>query len=434
MAGNLDGKKERMFADMLVVDSVRGVDSVGVAAVNAQGILTVHKKAMFPHDYLQTPGYRTIMNKVNRVLIGHNRWATKGGVNNITAHPFEFENVVGAHNGTLRAQHLLPDSNNFAIDSENIFHSIDIQGVAATYEKISGAAALVFFNRKNISINFLRNDERPFFYTFSKDRKSIFWASEDWMLTGLLAKHKIEHTPLINTKINHHYELPMEGFKANDELSKMRIKELTPYKAPVVKKSSGRAWGGSKGREIAGVRQPSKDNVVDLVKKNFPVGVSIKFHYLKGTVDRTSSYVDGWMATNSAVTVRVFINHCPEIFRKQLREGIKYDFIGRLNGYDKEGRMLVQFNSVTVLARPPIQQKKKDRQEELDSYIDFGGTMINQKEFDDLPPAARECCWCSSPIQFEEGNIMLDHRTTVCGGCAEIPDVKHYIYNIGDEY
>src|SRR3546814_8848521 len=34
-------------------------------------------------------------------FVGHNRFATKGKVNDLNAHPFHYGNIVGAHNGTL---------------------------------------------------------------------------------------------------------------------------------------------------------------------------------------------------------------------------------------------------------------------------------------------------------------------------------------------
>ncbi|MSE24831.1 hypothetical protein GKC32_10305, partial [Lactobacillus curvatus] len=72
------------------------------------------------------------------VLMGHNRWATKGKINERNAHPFEHDHIIGAHNGTLRNQHLLPNHLDFEVDSDNIFHAMSTIGVDATIAKTSG--------------------------------------------------------------------------------------------------------------------------------------------------------------------------------------------------------------------------------------------------------------------------------------------------------
>jgi len=109
-AGTINKAAKDALAELLVIDSIRGAHSVGLAGVRVSDEVNVHKKAMLPHDYLQTKGYQDMMLPIQKILIGHNRWATKGLVNNTNAHPFEFDGVVGVHNGTIRKPYLLPDS------------------------------------------------------------------------------------------------------------------------------------------------------------------------------------------------------------------------------------------------------------------------------------------------------------------------------------
>src|SRR3546814_20890235 len=77
--------KERfgVFEDMLQVDVIRGMDSTGVAAVRKKHIAVV-KDTLLPQYLMSTKQYdKHIDNLDNFCLIGHNRFATKGKVDEI---------------------------------------------------------------------------------------------------------------------------------------------------------------------------------------------------------------------------------------------------------------------------------------------------------------------------------------------------------------
>jgi len=88
---------------MLLLDYLRGVDSTGLAAVrNKDSEVKVVKAAVNPIDLFGYKNFDMVLTgATSKVLIGHNRAATLGKVNNVNAHPFHCGAVVGAHNGTL---------------------------------------------------------------------------------------------------------------------------------------------------------------------------------------------------------------------------------------------------------------------------------------------------------------------------------------------
>src|SRR3546814_12623264 len=47
---------------------------------------------------------RSLSGYNSKAFIGHNRAATLGKVNGLNAHPFRYDNIMGAHNGTLDTQ------------------------------------------------------------------------------------------------------------------------------------------------------------------------------------------------------------------------------------------------------------------------------------------------------------------------------------------
>ena len=184
--GDIAWKDEKIFKELLIVDTVRGPHSTGVAAVKPQGGIGWCKHALLPQDLMNMKIFTETMQGTNHALIGHNRYATKGKVTGFNAHPFDHGDIVGVHNGTLTNQRLLPDHEKFEVDSDNIIHSINEIGVDETIAKLQGAYALVWHDKVDNSINIIRKEERPLHFCWTEDHSKIWFASESWMLRGVL--------------------------------------------------------------------------------------------------------------------------------------------------------------------------------------------------------------------------------------------------------
>lgn len=191
-AGQLTVKHERVFKTMLILDSLRGDHSTGVAVVSRQGDVKVAKQVGDPFRLFDTKSFDRALQGFNCVMIGHNRYATQGKVNSANAHPFEFSKIVGAHNGTLTNKHVLDDARMYDVDSENLYHHMNKNGVEDTIHKLDGAWALVWFNKEDGTLNFIRNDKRPLFFATVKQDNLLFWASEKWMLSVALSREELE--------------------------------------------------------------------------------------------------------------------------------------------------------------------------------------------------------------------------------------------------
>lgn len=236
IAGEVGYKEEKMFADLLMLDTVRGTHSTGVAAISSAGNgynLHVEKKAVSGPEFVGTAGFSAIKARVNRILMGHNRFATKGAINDDNAHPFEFDKLVGAHNGSLTYYTNMFEHEKYSVDSQALYSDINHNGIDTTWGKMSGAAALTWVDTENLQINFLRNKERPLFYCFGNKGRTLIWASEPWMIMVAAMRQGVDieekcHDTLINTLYT--FEVPLTADKKEKVALKKR--EVKPYVRP----------------------------------------------------------------------------------------------------------------------------------------------------------------------------------------------------------
>jgi len=115
-------------------------------------------------------------------------------------------------------------------------------GAKDTFEKAKGAYACVWWNDNESTINFFRNDERPLWFTWSKDMDMMFWASEIWMFgaverkialwEGTDDKGKDKYLPLPVHKLWSFTIDPKAG-KDGRVLTMKPVKSITPTPEPV---------------------------------------------------------------------------------------------------------------------------------------------------------------------------------------------------------
>ena len=216
MFGDITETDKRMFRMLLIIDVLRGSDSTGVAVVDKNGLYDLFKAIGTPHDMWQAhfdqktwedffvregnfvdgPNFFakdcTDNHNHARLLMGHNRAATVGGITADTAHPFVFEKLIGAHNGTLKLSSLkgFKDYDKYDVDSQIMFSEInDKENIIDTWPKIDGALAVTVWHRDSQRLFMARNYQRPLWVIYSNDKKRVMWASEQGMLLHALHRN-----------------------------------------------------------------------------------------------------------------------------------------------------------------------------------------------------------------------------------------------------
>lgn len=396
-AGQISAKEEKIFKQLLILDTLRGEDSTGVASVNLNGDVSVAKVVGDPFQLFDTSAYTAITRTSNRVLIGHNRYATQGKVNRKNAHPFELDTLVGAHNGTLTNKWELRNGSKFDVDSEALYNDIEEVGLEKAIGSAKGAWALVWWDKATSKLNFLRNKERPLHFIYSKDKKVMFWASEAWMLTAIINREGYEHGPINEFKEDTHYsfDIDLKSYNEMGEIAKPRLKTILGKKEVAVVHQMGKSMTNVRNLHT------SHDGFAYLGSRD----VEFKALSIKRDLSGSEYYVllD---ANSDTEDVRLYVNN---------KNGnlLGTSFIGDVmaTGFDKG----VPYFKVSPWSVKPVVVKPKGVDGEDVSKEDF------EKKY-------HTCAWCSSSIKYgEECHIFDNVSGILCEACIVEPEVAKYI-------
>jgi predicted glutamine amidotransferase len=300
IAGSLFAREELTMKRLLLLDSLRGMDSTGMATVRMGGKkVEIAKRASHCFNLFDTKSFNDILNGTSSLaFIGHNRSATSGAIKDVNAHPFQVDHITGVHNGTLEDsdKRVLEDmvGEKFNVDSEALFAAIAKFGVKEVIPKLQkgkdsykGAWSLVWWDTDNKTLNFLRNDHRPLWYCYSDDFKLIFWASEFWMLDAALQragtytlykkqseKHPEKSFRFFQTEVDIHYTVDVEklakGSKDRPKITAAKLagKEPVEVKTPtypfVVDRSKPHGTVCGSSTNVTTLMQQSKKNKTTL--------------------------------------------------------------------------------------------------------------------------------------------------------------------------
>ena len=232
MAGRLDYKDEEPLQAMMMMNWFRGKHSTGLAAVRPSGDVKIAKQVTDPIGLFEFPKFKEALNgNASCVFLAHARAATKGAINNHNAHPFKFDHIVGAHNGTLfgSSQDNLEKEigEKYPVDSMAIIASIAAIGIKETVKLLEGSWAITWVDLQEGTMNFLRNKERPLCFGKTDDHKILYWGSE-WRAMAAAVDSSAHRDVKRSKDGNRFFEFPPDVHYKYDISSLMKGEDKGP--------------------------------------------------------------------------------------------------------------------------------------------------------------------------------------------------------------
>jgi predicted glutamine amidotransferase len=444
VAGDLTVQHEKILRTMLVLDSIRGEDSTGIAVVSKHSNqVKIAKQVGDPFQLFDHKSYDKALGGAHRALIGHNRYATSGAVNRNTAHPFENDSFVGVHNGTLKNKWKLADANNYTVDSENLYHHMHKHGLPDLLNTMDGAWALVWWDKDLETLNFLRNKERPLFVTNSKDDKALFWASEAWMLHVALNRTNIDYEEIYQIPEDMHISLSIakDGKMGKPVLRKAPstyVAPVTPPAGTYQGKPTTNTWDKNKSAITTAL-----DNVISIAKKEdtaeatqkkpdtAPVNGETHQRYETAYIGAKRKRLELLNITKDQAGEKYIACFDPEREVYEIRlyaddknmvwEMIGEDIIADIQGYNSGGRApgrgyyRVNPDNFSICV-PDVEPEGK--------IVGPTGKFITESEFKKQYDG---CAYCSAPLIFGDVNRFTTGGECVCPACAKNPEVLQYV-------
>lgn len=186
-----------IFLQMLLLNSIRGMDSTGVAGIRKDGDVDIVRAKGTPYHLMCVKGFNEWRLRVAyhyHALLGHGRLATKGVIKAQNAHPFRRGTITLIHNGTLTNFDALKkeyaDKNAFEVDSDLCANHLHKDGLEAL-EKFEGAFAFIWHDSKDGKVRAVRNLERPLYVFEREDKKQYYLSSESAIFEYVKAKANI---------------------------------------------------------------------------------------------------------------------------------------------------------------------------------------------------------------------------------------------------
>lgn len=225
-------KEKSVVEEMLIADVLRGKDGTGLAIWDNNQEVRTLKVGDHPFSLFADKQYSPFWEKhkqtkhTDLAIIGHNRAKSVGSVSTDNAHPFRHGHITMVHNGTLRQYSQLPNFKDFEVDSQALCHAIAEIGIDEALAKTHGSYAIVYFDDKEGTINFIRNKERPLSMAVDSKEKRVFFASEAAMLKWILARNRIDGVVISSVKEDTLISMKLEEFKYGDPMPEPTIREI----------------------------------------------------------------------------------------------------------------------------------------------------------------------------------------------------------------
>ena len=400
----------------------------------------------------------TIENGPVAALVGHCRHKTSGDNDTASAHPFDYEDegIVGVHNGTLRGHHTLDTHKYNKVDSEVLYGHLAANGPEDTFDRTEGAWACVWWNDNDKTLNFIRNDKRPLWFTWNEDCSMMFWASEIWMFGAISRKEKLWDG---GKKKSPYVELPEDTLwsfninadaKADEKVLTMKAPIKIPHKKQEVRGYQGnqqqrnvpshgtnnKPWhDGDDWEEENGVW--SRKGLRGPATSNPKGGEVVSPFPLQGLNDDVSDIGREQEQSNTPISKENSIlsssqpsatDQDKKLLTKSAKNTLslpeKYLAPSLLENKDGLCEELKKPQETSILSIPRLRSGVSFRTISGIEYITDNKTKseYSSEQFEDN--TGGNCCFCKQPVgALEEVSLFLNKTSFMCKDCTEEPNV-----------
>lgn len=145
------------------------------------------------YENSQTRGPKVLENYMADLFMCHVRQPTKGLISEDNSHPYIFDNLVGAHNGTLKDLKY-QDPEKTLTDSYLFYKDISERGLVPVINDLDPKSAWAITMYDRVSGNFYlgKNDKRSLHIAVLKNRSVVYWASEKIFLDMAILRNTDE--------------------------------------------------------------------------------------------------------------------------------------------------------------------------------------------------------------------------------------------------
>lgn len=304
-----------LMHQLLYSDVLRGSDATGLIAVQNPDKIRSYKKAIEGRDFLSLKHTQQIFKWADEAMfmIGHNRKATVGATDSdLLAHPFEFDKVIGVHNGTLGYGWRQLPGGQYDSDSEALYAAINEVGIDEAVLDLDGAFALVYYNKEEDTLNFIRNSERPLaigeVWNNAVGHKTYVYASEKLMLEWLCDRNQYILADVIEPKPGELWTIDRTTF----ELNKREVKLHSPKKSlPALRgTTNGKRNTIGQGSDAHGTSGKKRRTIAEALEElGYPMGSEIIFtfnHFRKPRNTSKHGKLTGISVCDNKVKVEAF--------------------------------------------------------------------------------------------------------------------------------
>lgn len=218
---------DKILPNLLIAGNLRGTDGAGLFSINKDFSTKISKKAGNSFHLLFSKDFEEHKKDIwinGLAYFGHNRAATKGEIKDKNTHPFETKNIILIHNGTVISG-LNEYEKTHDVDSAALAHMIENEGMYETSKNVSMAYALIWYDKRDKTLHFCRNNERPL--TIIETSSGYYFVSEPAMMRWILERHseKIVNEVPVKPLIEYVVDLQNQDIRQHE----LTTKQYTSY-------------------------------------------------------------------------------------------------------------------------------------------------------------------------------------------------------------